>query len=112
MKLLFDANLPKRLVRLVEIKFPSSLHVVDAGLLTASDQKIWDYARSNGFTIVSKDSDFADLVILRGHPPIVVWLRLGNASVERITVSLKAKFNAIEMAANDPAAGIIEIYEA
>ena len=62
MKLLFDANLPPKLVgRLAEL-FPDSVHVFDTGLARyTSDETIWKYARANGFTIVTADSDFLDL---------------------------------------------------
>lgn len=35
-----------------------SEHVRDAGLKAAPDTDVWNYARNNGFMIVSKDSDF------------------------------------------------------
>ena len=42
--------------------------------------KIWDFARSNGFTIVTFDSDFYDLSVVKGSPPKIIWLRIGNSS--------------------------------
>src|SRR6185369_10096893 len=39
---------------------------------------IWDYAKVNGFTLVSQDVDFADMATLYGPPPKVIWLRCGN----------------------------------
>jgi predicted nuclease of predicted toxin-antitoxin system len=30
-------------------------------LAEASDRQLWDYAKANGFTLVSLDSDFADM---------------------------------------------------
>jgi predicted nuclease of predicted toxin-antitoxin system len=72
-KLLFDANLSPKLVgRLVEL-FPGSSHVVDAGLERFTpDVRVWEYAKANGFTIVTADADFIQLVRDRGHPPKVV----------------------------------------
>lgn len=80
MKLLFDENLSPKLPRLVGDLFPGSLHVRECGLLGRPDEEIWDYARANGFTLVSKDSDFQQRSLLYGHPPKVVWLRLGNCT--------------------------------
>jgi predicted nuclease of predicted toxin-antitoxin system len=79
LKLLFDANLSPQLVgRLAEL-FPDSAHVFDTGLARrTSDQTIWDYARTNGFTIVTADSDFLDLAKDRGAPPKVVRLENCN----------------------------------
>jgi predicted nuclease of predicted toxin-antitoxin system len=50
----------------------------------ADDRAIRDFAKTNGFTIVSQDSDFADMARLHGHPPKVVWLRCGNQPIEFI----------------------------
>ena len=80
MKLLFDENLSPKLPRLVETPFPGSRHLRECGLKGATDAAIWDYARAEGFTIVSKDSDFYQRSLLHGHPPKLVWLRLGNCT--------------------------------
>jgi predicted nuclease of predicted toxin-antitoxin system len=58
MKLLFDENLSPKLPRLLAAQYPGSLHLRDCGLKGAADEEIWEYARDNGFAIVSKDSDF------------------------------------------------------
>ena len=55
---MFDQNLPHRFVRKFAGIFPGSKHVKDVSLETASDRKVWDYARNGGFTVVSKDADF------------------------------------------------------
>ena len=72
MKLLFDQNLSHRLpARLVDL-FPESSHVRAAALEQASDDTIWNYAKANGFCIVTQDSDFAERSRLFGAPPKVV----------------------------------------
>ena len=80
MKLLFDENLSPKLPRLLEAQFPGSQHLRDCGLKGQSDEAIWEYARANGFALVSKDSDFSQRSLLHGHPPKVIWLRLGNCT--------------------------------
>jgi len=72
-KLLFDANLSPKLVgRLAEL-FPGSSHIVDVGLERFTpDVRIWEYAKANGFTIMTADADFIQLARERGHPPKVV----------------------------------------
>ena len=84
MRLLFDQNLSRRLVHLLETEFPGSRHVSDLGLETATDQTIWDYAADHGYVVASKDSDFRQLAFLRGPPPKAIWVRLGNASTREI----------------------------
>ncbi len=84
MKLLFDENLSPKLPRLLATFFPGSAHVRECGLLGQSDEDVWDSARANGFTIVSKDSDFQQRSLLYGHPPKIIWLRIGNCTRQQL----------------------------
>ena len=83
MKLLLDENLSPRLVADIADLFPGSRHIEDCGLLSKPDTEVWDYARNNGFAIVTKDSDFAEMSRLFGSPPKVIWLRIGNCTTSR-----------------------------
>lgn len=76
-------------------KYPGSEHVRDAGLASASDAEVWDYAKTKGLAIVSKDSDFQQQSFVHGYPPKVVWLRLGNSSAADIERFLRAHADAI-----------------
>ena len=84
MKLLFDENLSPKLPRLLATLFPGSAHVRECGLLGQSDEDVWEYATAHAFTIISKDSDFQQRSLLCGHPPKVVWLRIGNCTREQL----------------------------
>jgi predicted nuclease of predicted toxin-antitoxin system len=84
MKLLFDENLSPKLVQRLSSIFPESVHVDRVGLGSEDDNDVWDYARINEFTIVSKDSDFHEKSLLKGYPPKVVWIRRGNCSIKEI----------------------------
>ncbi|MDE0023372.1 MAG: DUF5615 family PIN-like protein [Spirochaetaceae bacterium] len=88
MKLLLDQNLPRSLIQTLAVTFPGSEHVIGLGLDDAPDAHIYDYAGQNGFTIVSKDSDFRQLSFLHGAPPKVVWLRVGNCTVRELVALL------------------------
>jgi predicted nuclease of predicted toxin-antitoxin system len=57
-RLLFDQNLSHHLVERLRDLYPVSTDVRELGLASASDIDVWEYARINGFAIVSKDSDF------------------------------------------------------
>ncbi|MFL4994526.1 MAG: DUF5615 family PIN-like protein, partial [Microvirga sp.] len=46
------------------------MHVWERGL-GPDDEAIWTFARGNDFAIVSKDSDFYGLSVVRGAPPKV-----------------------------------------
>ncbi|MBX3280476.1 MAG: DUF5615 family PIN-like protein [Acidobacteria bacterium] len=74
MKFLFDQNLSPRLVNLLSDLYPDSNHVYPLGLDRNSDKEVWEYARREGFLMVTKDADFSDLCMLLGFPPKVVWI--------------------------------------
>ena len=80
MRLLFDQNLSRHLLRQLAVEYPDSRHVADVGLDSATDLEIWAWAGEHDYVIVSKDSDFRQLAFLYGPPPKAVWLRMGNAS--------------------------------
>jgi predicted nuclease of predicted toxin-antitoxin system len=84
MKLLFDQNLSSTLVRKMSDLFPDSAHVKNIGMAKVDDLVVWTFAKENGFTIVSKDSDFQQLSLFFGAPPKVIWLRVGNCPTSRI----------------------------
>ena len=103
MKLLFDQNLSPGLPRFLADLFPNSVHVRQIGLREAPDSLIWDYARQNGFAIVSKDSDFQSRSLLYGGPPKFVWLRVGNCSVKSIQELLRRHAQTLLAFDADPA---------
>lgn len=96
MKLLFDENLSPRLVPVLADIFPESAHVDRLGMGGEPDPVIWEYAKTYGYTLVSKDSDFHERSLLYGHPPKVVWIRRGNCSVRHIELILRNKVLEIE----------------
>lgn len=96
MKLLFDQNLAPSLVRRLVDEYPDSAHTFTLGLGQADDREIWEYARDHGFAIVSKDSDFHQLSVKEGPPPKVLWVRLGNCSVDDIAGILRARLKDLE----------------
>ena len=75
MKLLFDENISRHLVRLLAVLYPDSQHVDLVALNGQPNLALWEYAARHGFTLVSKDNDFRQLSFLRGQPPKVIWLR-------------------------------------
>jgi predicted nuclease of predicted toxin-antitoxin system len=88
-RLLFDENLSSRLVRLLADLYPDSVHVRDIGLASADDIAVWEYAKQNALTVVSKDADFHQRSFLFGHPPKVIWIRRGNCSTTVIERMLR-----------------------
>ena len=95
MRLLFDENLSHQLVRLLGDIFPQSVHVRDVGLKSADDPLVWQYAKENNLIIVSKDSDLHQRSFVLGHPPKLVWVRLGNCSTSEVEILLRRHLSAI-----------------
>ncbi|MGZ8379049.1 MAG: DUF5615 family PIN-like protein [Gemmatirosa sp.] len=52
----------------------------DLGLRDAEDLAIFAAARRVGAALMTKDSDFVDLVLRQGPPPQIVWLTCGNTT--------------------------------
>lgn len=88
MKLLFDQNISFRVVKGLQNVFPQAEQIRVLNLENLTDREIWEYAKREGYTIVTFNSDFYDLTLVLGFPPKVVWLRLGNTSTVNLTKML------------------------
>ncbi len=94
MKIWLDAQLPPALAPWIANSFGVDCHAVrDLGLRDADDQTIFHSARSAGqVVILSKDSDFVDLVLRLGPPPQILWLTCGNVTNRRLRALLDQVF--------------------
>jgi len=82
MKLLIDQNISHRLKARIASVFPDVFHVKDLDLIDFPDAVIFETARRDNFdAVLTLDEDFHNLVLERGTPPKIIWLRLGNCSV-------------------------------
>lgn len=109
MKWLFDHHLSRKLVHRLADVFPEASHVVFHGRDTADDIIIWSFARDNDYTIVTKDPDFNDVTTLRGAPPKVVWLRIGNSTTDRVEQILRLHARVITSFITQSSDSILEI---
>ena len=80
MRFLIDAQLPPALARFLTDAGHQAEHLEDVGLHHAKDNEVWTYALEHQAIIISKDEDFVDRFRRRGIGPVIVWLRIGNAS--------------------------------
>ena len=108
-RFLLDENLSPRLTSALEDVFPGSVHVRDVQLKGKSDQQIWLFAANKGYTIVTKDDDFRGMSLLRGAPPKVIWLVVGNTSTAEILRILLAHATAIEAFVSDPVTSLLTL---
>lgn len=110
MKLLFDHNLSPHLVKSLADVFPDSNHVHLLALDQASDREIWDYARRENYTVVTRDADFSDLCMLVGFPPNVIWIRRGNCRTLDIEIMLRRHFDDIKALHEDEIVGVLTLF--
>ncbi len=109
MKLLFDQNLSPRLATRLQDLFPNSSHVFWVGLDQAEDVEVWEYARQNGYLVVTKDVDFSELSTLQGFPPKVIWLQLGNCTTGQVERLLRLHYEAIRQLTESESIGILSL---
>lgn len=110
MKLLLDENLSRRIIPLIEKSFPESTQIIYAGLESANDKAVWEYARDNNFIVVTQDSDFHEMSILYGQPPKIIWLKCGNQTKQQMAEILINNHSAIEQFDNDSELCCLEVY--
>ena len=110
MKLLLDENLSDRIIHRIVYLYPNSEHVKTFGLTNTDVVLIWEYAKANGFVIVSKDSDFHQMSFLLGAPPKVIWLRCGNSTVAEVEQLLRLNLQAIHEFETKPDSPLLEIW--
>lgn len=80
MKFLVDAQLPPALARWLRELGHDAQAVREIGLREAEDGDIWDHAIAIGAVVITKDEDFPSRAQKTGAGPVIVWLRLGNAT--------------------------------
>jgi len=91
-KLLLDENLSDRVVPQILDLYPDSVHVKSHRLIHTDDVLIWSFAQQHDYTIVSKDADFHQRSLVFGHPPKLIFLRVGNCPTSRITQLLRSNY--------------------
>ena len=91
MKLLLDQNISFRLTKTLHEYFSDIQSVKENDLQNADDRRIWEYARQQGFTIITFDEDFYNIQLLKGFPPKIIWFKTGNLRRKQLEEFLIAK---------------------
>ncbi len=68
-----------------------------------------DFAKENGFALVSIDADFVDLNTIIGVPPKIIWLRTGNLTTRSIAKLMDKHLVAIQDFLEDEISEILEL---
>lgn len=85
MILWLDAQISPAMVPWLRMRFDLEAAAVrDLGLRDAEDPDIFAAAKQAGVVVMTKDSDFVELLDRFGPPPQVIWLRSGNTSNARL----------------------------
>ena len=79
LQFIVDTQLPPSLAEFLRRRNLDATHVINypAGALT-SDREIIKIAQREDRIIITKDSDFWDYFLVRGYPPAVLLLQMGN----------------------------------
>lgn len=109
MKFLVDRMLSPELARLLDPRHPGTVHVDECLGAAAKDQEIWSYAREHGFTILSKDKDFALMSARLGHPPKVIRIGIGNSGTGEVMELMESQAGQIESFTSQQETGLLEI---
>ena len=111
MKLLLDANISWRLCSFIEENIAECTHINKTSLSQpARDSEIWMFAKTQGYIIVTQDSDFLNLLEAKGYPPKVILIKTGNVSrIQMQVIFLQARSSIIDFCDNDDY-GLLEIF--
>lgn len=88
-----DAQLPPTLAAwMVETFGVNAISLKELGLRDAKDIEIFEAAKQDNLVIMTKDSDFVDLVCRLGSPPQILWLTCGNVTNRNLRLLLTSTF--------------------
>jgi predicted nuclease of predicted toxin-antitoxin system len=86
-----DAQLPPGIAPWIRETFQvEAVALRDLGLRDADDNEIYQAARQVSAVVMTKDSDFVDLLDRLGPPPQVIWITCGNTTNARLREVLGA----------------------
>ena len=111
MKLLLDHNISHKLCARLSDLYPDSSHTRFLDFERAADPEIWFHARTHGFIVVTKDKDIAEFAVLKGAPPKVVWLRMGNCNTHAVEDALRANVEKILALVEHTESIVLELFD-
>lgn len=85
MNWLVDVQLPPRHCVWLQARGENVIHVenLENGL-SLSDEVLWQKAKAENLVVISKDRDFFERALLRGSPPQVLHITVGNCTNEML----------------------------
>ena len=93
MKFWIDAQLPPLLTEWLSAQFNvEAFSLRTLGLRDATDAAIFQAAQQQGIVIISKDSDFVEMVSRYGPPPQLIWVTCGNVTNRQLQIVFNKTF--------------------
>ncbi len=89
MKYLIDVNLPRYFSLWPGNEYEHVVEINDE----LKDSRIWLYAKEHDLTIVTKDTDFSELVLLNEPPPRVIHIKFGNMKMREFHQKISKIWN-------------------
>jgi len=96
-KYLIDVNLPYYFSLWNNGNF---IHQLDIER-TASDTDIWAWSKERYMTVVTKDSDFSNRILLSNPPPSIIHFRTGNLSMKAFHHLVSSIWDEVEVLSNE-----------
>ena len=90
-KFLIDENLPSK----ISLWNSSDFEFVTSSFQSESDSAIWEYAKANNLTIVTKDSDFSYRILTSAPPPKVIHIKFGNLRLKDFNALIEKQWDRI-----------------
>lgn len=90
-KYLIDVNLPRYFSLWLGPDYEFVMDIDDK----LQDSQIWQYAKAAHLTIVTKDTDFSELILLNEPPPKVIHIKIGNMKMREFHQKISKIWNEI-----------------
>jgi predicted nuclease of predicted toxin-antitoxin system len=89
--------------------FPGLTHVRDVDLKQADDQRIWDWATQNSYTVVTADADFVAMANRSSPPPKLIHIERCDFPFRVIEELLRQNAIRISEFEKDPDSGLLTL---
>lgn len=82
-------------------------HILDFLKHDEKDSVIWSFAKQEGYTIVTNDEDFVNILSSKGWPPKIVLLKTGNQTNDYLFSKLVDRKEELELFIQNDKLGVL-----
>lgn len=109
MRFLLDENLSPRLVSRLISLFGTLTHVRDVGLQRSGDRVVWDWAKTNAYSVITTDGDFLAMSRRLGWPPKIIHIEQCDHPLAVIEDLLRRNAIRISEFVKDSGVGVLSL---